>query len=115
MRGHQDAGFGPVHARLPGPGSVQDFPVFNLFRVLAQVPHVAVSVLREPVEGVFDQVAVEVDAVADDGGRDACYLAGLVQHLDDDALHPVFGLAFVGPHGAWRQGEVRIRNGRLGV
>ena len=60
------------------------FAVLELGGVLAEVPDVAVAVLRVPVEGVLDDLSVLGHRVADDaGGRRRWDLPGLARRRHD--------------------------------
>ena len=72
MREHDDPGDGAGDAGLPRAVRAEEAAVpVVLLRVLAQVPDVAVLVLRVPVLGVLDQAAVELDDVVHDRRGDA--------------------------------------------
>src|SRR5215213_6374703 len=81
----QDPGAGAVHAGLPG-AFRRYLAVLVLLRVLAQVPDVAVVVLRVPVVRVLDDVALLRDHVVDDAGLDAEDPLGPGRHRHLDAL-----------------------------
>ena len=76
IRAHDPARQGAVDACLPrpvevGPDELAFVVVVVVRRDLAQVPDVAVIVLRVPVERVLDQDAVRIGRVADDDDLDA--------------------------------------------
>jgi hypothetical protein len=82
VRLHQDPGLGFVNSGLPGAGVLNEVPVLVVERALAEVPDVAVLVLRVPVERVLCERAVDEDAVVDDAAGDAEDLARRAQHGD---------------------------------
>src|SRR4051795_3153972 len=82
--GHEDPGARTVPSGLPrslagGHAAVR----VELLRVLAEVPDVAGTVLRVPVERVLDHAAVLEHPVVHDAGAAAGYGAGLVRHHED--------------------------------
>src|SRR3712207_5477739 len=77
VRGHYDAGFGPVHPGLPRPLGAHHLAVFVLFGVLPEVPDGALVVLGEPVVGPFDQLAAFPFPVIDHDALHAHYLLGV--------------------------------------
>ena len=110
LRGHQHARLRAVDARLPRPFLGDRLAVLELRRVLAEVPDVAGGVLRVPVVGVLDQLAVLGDRVADDTRLDPRrHALGAVRDGDDDALNAAVaaGLA-VDPAHARPHGPVRV-------
>src|SRR4051794_27003283 len=91
--GHEDPGARTVPSGLPrslagGHAAVR----VELLRVLAEVPDVAGTVLRVPVERVLHDAVVLEHPVVHDAGAAAGYGAGLVRH-DEDVLRR---RAFVG-------------------
>jgi hypothetical protein len=80
VRRHDDAGLRAVDSRFPGVACPYEASVLELERVLAQVPDVALLVLRVVVEGPLDGAAALRDRVAHDGAADAEDLLGLTGH-----------------------------------
>src|SRR5204863_7802961 len=64
VRRPDDPGLGPVDARLPRGAGLDEAAVLELEGILAHVPDVALPVLRIPVVGSLDRVAVLGDGVA---------------------------------------------------
>src|SRR3954462_15852610 len=62
---HDDAGLAVADAGLPGPVVLHPAPVLEVARVLAEVPDVALLVLRVPVEGALLGGAPREDLVQD--------------------------------------------------
>src|SRR5918998_281126 len=104
-RGHDHPRLRAIDARLPRARARADLAVLVLLRVLAEVPDVAVGVLRVPVLRVLDEPAGLGDAVVDDArddpGGDALRPR---RHRDHDAVGraPAVALAVdppvAGPH-----------------
>ena len=104
LGGEQDARQRSVDARLPGARVAGGLAVLELGRVLAEVPEVAVVVLRVPVERVLDGHAVLGHEVVDDPRLDTHNRARPVGHRYLDAL---LALA-VDPHGSGRHRPERM-------
>jgi hypothetical protein len=85
LRRQEDAGLGAVDPRPPRPLGRGHLAVLQLPGVLAQVPHVALGVLRVPVVGGLDHLAVLGGDVADDPGLDPHDRRGPVRDGDLDA------------------------------
>lgn len=103
LRGHDDARLRAGYAGLPRSARADDLSVLELLRRLAQVPDVAVGVLRVPVVGVLHEFAVGRDGVSDHSRSDPHHLARTRQYSDADRL----AAAAVYPVGADPVREVR--------
>ena len=57
-----------------------DQAILKLVRVFAEVPHVAICVLGEPIERIFRQFTVQSDRIVDFDARDALDHPGIVRH-----------------------------------
>ena len=107
--GQQDARLSAVDACFPGACGADDSAVLVLLGVLAQVPEVALLVLRVPVVGVLDDLPVLADDVVHHAGLDAHDVLRLVGHRDDHPLRGAFGVGLaVDPAAAGGHGPVRV-------
>jgi hypothetical protein len=79
--------------------------------VLAEVPHVALGVLGEPVEGVLLGLSVDFDHVVHHPGGHPHHDLGVGGDLHDVALLAVGGDALVDESGAGHEGVVRVVDG----
>ncbi len=85
LRLHHEPRLGTVNAGLPGALRAGHPAVLELPRRLAEVPDVAVVVLRVPVESLLGRLSGEEEPVMDDGARDAEDLLRLCRDRDDVA------------------------------
>src|SRR4029079_9086584 len=74
---HDDAGKRAVHAAFPRSFLAARAVRVIGGRVLAEVPHIAVVVLRVPVVSVFRGLATDLDQIVDDGGGDTHHGSGV--------------------------------------
>src|SRR5919106_5919174 len=109
VRRHDDARLGAVDAGLPRAARADDLAVLVLLRILAEVPDVAVAVLRVPVVGVLDHGAVLGHDVVHDRRLDAEDRLSAACDRDLDALLVPFAAGHaVHPAAAGRHRPVRV-------
>ena len=60
---HDDSGIGAVNTSLPRAFGAGEHTIFIVARRFAEVPDVAVLILREPVERIFCQLTIFITAV----------------------------------------------------
>lgn len=80
MSFHDNSRFVPVdttHERALNGG---DQAILKLVGVFAKIPHVAISILGEPIERIFRQPAVHSDRIVDFDAGDAEDHLGMVRH-----------------------------------
>ncbi len=82
--------------------------VFILCGVLAEIPYISVYVLRMPIEGKFDQFAVNPLPTLQDNTGDTHYLFGVMSHIVFDMLGAVFSLSLIDVCGSRCQREVGV-------
>src|SRR4051812_29681811 len=105
---HDDPGHGTLHARLPRALGAHDLPVFQLLRVLAEIPDIPPGVLGVPVEGLLLQLTVHEHPVEHDSRADTQDVFPVFGHEGDVVLVlPVF-LPLVDEPGARDQGEEAV-------
>jgi hypothetical protein len=82
--------------------------VFDLPRVLAEIPDVAFLVLGVPVEGILHQLPINPDPVPEHDALDAYNPLGVVGNTDFDALEAFCVLPLVDERGAGFQRKVLV-------
>src|SRR5215813_3257466 len=71
IRLHDDSRFVVIHARGEGASQGDRTPIFKFGCILAEIPNVALLVLRIPIEGIFRQHAIEINYIVDLSAGDA--------------------------------------------
>ena len=82
--------------------------MFDLPRVLAEIPHAAFLVLGVPVEGILHQLLINSDPGPEHGARDAYNPLGAVGNTDFDVLEAFCVLPLVDERGAGFQRDVLV-------
>src|SRR5947208_2462034 len=98
---HDNPRLVPVDTSHEGTIDTGDQAILKLVSVFAEVPHVAISVLGEPIKCIFCQFAVHGDGIMDFNARDAEDHPGMVRYGELIVFKTLGGMTFVDEARGW--------------
>jgi len=91
---HNDARLRTIDSRPPTALGTNNFAVFDLLRILAEIPDIARLILRKIVECVLDQLAVHGRCIVNDHAGDAIDDLCLTRNVEIHDKRPVRALRY---------------------
>jgi len=92
---HDNSWLVPIDTSHEGPVNGGNQAILKLVGVFAKIPHVAISILGEPIERIFRQFAVHSDRIVDFDARDALDHPGIVRDGELIVFKTLGGLTLV--------------------
>ena len=92
---HNNTRLVAVNTRHEGAVNGGDQAILKLVGVFAKLPHVAISILGEPIERIFRQFAVQSDRIMDLDARYVLDHLGIVRHGELIVFKPLGSLTLV--------------------